>query len=165
MKRRRVRKNAANPFLVWSGLAFKTGEMMMASAQVISHRVNRIALAGPAPSERDQREFALMGQEKIEAAAESAQAMAARVLNLNQQIGTLAFKQLLMGTSSFISLATSCNIAQSSKLQAKLVCDTVSSLAAAVSQLTDSVAKVAHKGLKPIHSRATANAKRLAKLK
>ncbi len=165
MKRRRIRKNASNPFLIWSGLALKTGEIMMASAQVISHRTSRIAMAGPALSERDQREFVLMGQEKIEAVAESAQAIAQRMLNLNQEISMLVFKQLLAGTSGIISLATRAPIGQSSKLQAELVRDTVSNSAAAVSQLTDSVARVAHRGLKPIHSRATANARRLGKLK
>lgn len=165
MKRRRVRISASNPFLIWSGLALKTSEMMVASAQVISHRASRMAMSGVVPSEHDQREFVLMGQEKIEAVAESAQAIAERMLNLNQEISTLAYKQIVMGTSGIISLATSTTIAESSNLQAKLVHDTMSGSAAAVSQLTDSLARVAHRGLKPIHLRATANAKRLRKLK
>jgi len=56
-----------NPFLMWSRLAWKTGEMAIASAQIIGHRTGRFALAGPVPSARDQREFALMGHEKNEA--------------------------------------------------------------------------------------------------
>ena len=165
MKRRKIRINASNPFLIWSGLALKTSEMMVASAEVISHRASRMAMAGVVPSEHDQREFVLMGQEKIEAVAESAQAIAERMLNQNQEISTLAYKQLMMGTSGIISLATSATLAESSNLQAKLVQDTMSGSAAAVSQLTDSLARVAHRGLKPLHSRATANAKRLRKLK
>lgn len=165
MKRRRVRINAPNPFLIWSGLALKTSEMMVASAEVISHRASRMAMAGVVPSVYDQREFVLMGQEKIEAVAESAQAIAERMLNLNQEISTLAYKQIVMGTSGIISLATSSTLAESSDLQVKLVHDTMSGSAAAVSQLTDSFARVAHKGLRPLHSRATANAKRLRKLK
>src|SRR5664279_4822825 len=65
-----------SPFILWGDLATKTVEMMLASAQVIGHRTGRMALAGPAPNARDRREFALMGQEKIEAGTQSAQAMA-----------------------------------------------------------------------------------------
>ena len=67
MKRFRTRHAFANPFLLWTDLAWKTGEMMMASAEVIGHRANRMAAAGPAPSLRDRREFTRMGQEKIAA--------------------------------------------------------------------------------------------------
>ena len=68
MKRSRTRNSFANPFLIWTDLALKTGEMMLASAQVIGHRTGLMAAAGPKPSKRDRREFTLMGQEKIEAA-------------------------------------------------------------------------------------------------
>ena len=64
MKRLRTRNAFANPFLLWTELAWKTGEMMMTSAEVIGHRANRMATAGPVPSLRDRREFTLMGQEK-----------------------------------------------------------------------------------------------------
>jgi hypothetical protein len=91
MKRRTLYSLSAHPFWIWSELTFKTGEMMLASAQVIGHRTNRMAQAGP-PNARDQREFALMGQEKIAAATESAQAMALSMIKLNRQFGALAFK-------------------------------------------------------------------------
>ena len=68
------------PFMLWSDLGIKTLEMMLGSAQVIAHRTGRIARAGHRPNASDQREFALMGQEKIHAAAESAQAMTAHLL-------------------------------------------------------------------------------------
>jgi hypothetical protein len=56
-------------------LAWKTGELLWAAPQVIGLRLARMALAGHAPGPRDQREFVLMGREKLEAAAESWQAM------------------------------------------------------------------------------------------
>lgn len=165
MKRRRTHYRSTNPFLAWTGLATKTTELVMASAQVITHRTNRIAMAGPAPCERDQREFALMGQEKIDALSESAFAMAARMISLNQQLGTLAFRQMMVGTNGIMSLATSRTLAQTSKVQEELVRETLSGSADAMSQLANTVAKVAHKGLQPIHSRATANARRLSRVK
>lgn len=138
MKRRnKIRYSSTTDwFMPWTGLALKTGEMMIASAQVISHRTSRMAAAGTPPSERDQREFHLMGQEKIEAAAESAQAMAVGIVRLQQQMGKLAFTRMLTGTRGSRPLVTSRTVVQ-----------------------------IVHKGLKPIHSRAVANAKRLTKLK
>ena len=92
MKRSRTRNSFANPFLIWTDLALKTGEMMLASAQVIGHRTGRMAAAGPKPSARDRREFTLMGEEKIKAAAESAQAMTAQMMRMNPQLGARALK-------------------------------------------------------------------------
>jgi hypothetical protein len=143
----------------------KTGEMMLASAQVIHHRTGRIAAAGPTPNQRDRREFTVMGQEKFAAASESAQAVAARMLKLNQQMRAVAFNNIVTGTAGVMSVATARTIAQSSKAQAALMQSTISSSSKAASQIADSVARIAHHGLKPVHSRATANAKRLGKHK
>ncbi|MDB5795853.1 MAG: hypothetical protein JWR25_2232, partial [Noviherbaspirillum sp.] len=38
-----------HPLLMWSSLAFKTTEMLLASAQVIGHRTARMANAGAIP--------------------------------------------------------------------------------------------------------------------
>jgi hypothetical protein len=164
-KRNSVPRITANPLSLWAGLAMKTGEMMLASAQVISHRTGRMAAAGPSPDSRDRREFALMGQEKIAAASESAQAVTARLMRLSQQMGAIAFNQMMAHTAGIASLATAQTIAQSGKMQAEIIGNAVSSSARAAAQLSDSMARAAHHGLKPVHSRATANAKRLAKVK
>jgi hypothetical protein len=155
----------ANPFILWSSLAVKTAEMMMASSQVIRHRTGRIASAGLLPDERDRREFHLMGQEKLEATAESLQAIGLRVLSFQQQFAMLAFRQMVAAATGWMSLAGSRTLAQSAQAQGELVRNTMSHSAATLSHVGDSVARVAHKGLKPIHSRATANARRLARVK
>jgi hypothetical protein len=160
---RRSPYSPANPFVMWSTLALKTWEMMFASAQVIGHRTGRMALAGPAPNARDRREFHLMGQEKIEATAESLQAIALRMFSVNQQIGLIAFRQWVTIWSSLISLAGSRTVPQTLKVQTDILHDTMSHATSAMNHLGDSVAKTMHKGLKPIHSRATANARRLAR--
>lgn len=59
---------------------------MLASVQVIGHRSNRMLSAGSSPDAGQRREFALMGQEKIAAASESAQAMALSWIKLNQEL-------------------------------------------------------------------------------
>ncbi len=162
MKRNRTRHSFVNPFVIWADLALKTGEMMLASAQVIGHRMGRMAAAGPKPNAHDRREFTLMGQEKIEAAAESVQAMTAQMMRTGPQLGVKAVQQMLSGAMALTTLATSRTPGQSMARQAKLV-RTMTQSAAMGSQLTGSVARLAQRGLKPISSRATANAKRLGK--
>lgn len=160
---RRPSYNSANPFLLWTTLTVKTWEMLFASAQVIGHRTGRMALAGPAPNARDRREFHLMGQEKIDAATESLQAVALRMFSLNQQLGLMAFQQFISGWSGLMSLAVSNTIPQTLKVQKDMLNNTISHTASVMNQVGDSVAKTMHKGLTPIHSRATANARRLAR--
>ena len=153
----------ANPFSVWTDLALKTCEMMMASAEVIGHRTGRMAVAGPIPNASDQREFALMGQEKIEAAAESARAMAEFVMMMNRQLGAQAFSQMLTGSTAMVSLAASSSVGQSIERQGELV-RTMTESAITASQLPNSTAGLmAQRAVKPIYSRTKANAKRLGK--
>lgn len=153
-----------NPFLIWTALLARTAEMLMASSHVIRHRTGRLAAAGLLPDEHDRHEFHMMGQEKLEATAESLQAIGLRMLVANQQLALLAFRQLTMNATAWMSLAGSRTLEQSTRLHGDMVRDSMSHSAEALSQVGDSVARVAHKGLKPIHARATANARRLARL-
>jgi hypothetical protein len=150
------------PLVLWSDLATKTLEMMLASAQVIGHRTGRMALAGAAPSARDRREFALMGQEKIEAGAQSVQAMAAHLMSMSQPWGALAFPHLLRTSAAFVSLASSRTPSQLIARQAALA-RALGQSAVRMADVSKDATRLAHRGLKPIHARATANAKRLAK--
>jgi hypothetical protein len=59
------------PWLPWTQLALQAGEMLMASSVVIPLRLGRMAAAGPRPTPRDQREFARMVPEKLQAGMES----------------------------------------------------------------------------------------------
>jgi hypothetical protein len=151
-----------NPFLAWTDLAWKIGEMSMASAQVIAHRTTRMAAAGPMPNARDRQEFSRMGQEKVEAATESARAIAAHLTTVNLKLRARAFRHMVTGTAALMSLATSRSVGQSITRQAKLA-GTLSRSAITASELSNSTARLARRGLKPIHARATANARRLGK--
>lgn len=150
-----------NPFLMWSRLAWKAGEMAMASAQVIGHRTTRLALAGPTPSARDQREFTLMGQEKGTAALASAQAMGLPMLRMSQQFAVLAFKQMLAASAAMMSIGASRTPAESAGRQLKLVSDTLAAPVVAAAKLSASSAKVARRALTPVHSRVKGNVRRL----
>jgi hypothetical protein len=154
----------SNPYTAWAEVAMKTGEMMLASAQVIGHRTGRMASAGASPSLRDRREFSRMGMEKVEAASESAWAMGQHLSAMNAQLGLQAWKDLCDAGSAWMSLASSKNVSQAVQRQARLV-QSVSQSAASASKVSDVAARMASRGLKPIHSRATANAKRLGRSK
>ncbi len=141
----------------------KTSEMMVASAQVIQHRTGRTAVAGSAPSLRDRREFTLMGQEKMEAIAESTQAMALQMIAINPLLGLRALDLIVKGSTAMLSLATSTTVGQSLSRQTNLT-RVLAESAKANSEAGHSAVRMAHQGLKPIHSRATSNAKRLSKI-
>ena len=104
-----------------------------------------------------------MGQEKIEAAYESASAMSAGLARMSLEFGMLAFRQWFAAATAFTSLATSRTLGQYSGHQAKLIRDHATRSAVAATRLSTSVAQIADRGLKPIHSRATKNARRLGK--
>src|ERR1700687_5569459 len=53
----------------WLELGKTYAEMSTAAAQVVAHRTPRIVAAAGNPNARDRREFALMGREKLDAAA------------------------------------------------------------------------------------------------
>ena len=160
--KRITRRASGNPFLAWSNLAWKVGEMSLASAQVIAHRTSRMAAAGPNPSARDQREFTRMGQEKIDAASASAQAMGQQLLNMNLKFGAQMFRHMMTGGAAMMSLATSRDAGQFVTRQAKLA-QAASQSAATAAAISHSTIRLAADGLKPIHARATANARRLRK--
>lgn len=71
-----ARRKPATPGLPWVQLAQRTGEMWIASSQVIPTRLARMAAAGPNPGPRDRREFSRMHTEKWQAAGQSLFGMA-----------------------------------------------------------------------------------------
>ena len=162
MKRKSLGHPYFFPLMLWSDLTAKTLETMLASAQVIGHRAGRMALAGPAPSARDRREFARMGQEKVEAGALSAQAMAAHMITMSPPWAALAFRHFLRSSAAFMALAGSRTPGQLIERQAALA-RALGQSALGMADVSKSAIRLAHRGLKPIHRKATANAKRLGK--
>src|SRR3954454_1922759 len=112
MKRNAFPPLHRNPLLLWADIGLKTTEMMIASAHVIAHRTKRLRTAGLTPGARDRREFTLMAQEKVEAATESAGAIAAQMLALNPFLGPRAMQQMFAGTAAMMRLAASRTPAQ-----------------------------------------------------
>lgn len=149
-------------FGAWNDLAVSTGEMLLASAQVIAHRTGRMALAGPLPSARDRREFALMGSEKVEAAMQSALAMGGSSTTVGLQAGLRVWAGLQAVAQASLAVAASRTPQQAAERQAALA-GAIGSAAGAMTELGSAGVRIASGGLRPIHARATANARRLAR--
>ena len=152
---------SVTPMLAWFKVAVTTGEMMMASAQVIQHRTQRMANAGIVPNARDRKEFVLMGQEKAEAFTQSAQQVGSRLLAMNLKMTALGFKQLWSTAGGVASLAMVPVSLASVTGHTELMRDSLAGSASLGSQWAHAFAQVAHHGLKPIHSRASGNVRRL----
>jgi hypothetical protein len=128
-----MKRSSGSALPGWSRLALQFGEMWLASLQVIAHRTTRIAVAGPMPNARDLAEFQLMGAEKAHAANEAVMAFVAHLASADMKFGTSVLGDVASGTAAL----------------------------AALSELSESAARLAASGVGPIHARATANARRL----
>jgi len=125
-----------------SSLAQQAAELALAVPQVVAHRMTRMALAGPHPSPRDRKEFARMVAEKNDAFGEAWQAMALHGARAQQALGASLF-------ASFLAIARGRR----------------PSPARSVAQLQHAALGALGKGLAPVHRKAVANARRLARTK
>lgn len=121
-------------------MARKSSELATAAQQVVTHRITRMVMAGPLPSERDRTEFKRMVDEKHTAFAESWSAMTAQAYAANQALAltvwrTLCYPWLGGGATP----------------------------GAMVTQMHTAGMGVLNKGLAPVHRTAMANARRLAR--
>jgi hypothetical protein len=138
----------------------RLAEMSIAASQVVAHRTQRIVAAGANPNARDRREFSLMRQEKIAAAALSAQAVGAELVRINYRLCAQAWLAMLTTTTSMLSFAGSRTPLQAVARQARLA-RTLHRSAPTAASISSAVASLTRAAMKPVHSRATRNAKRL----
>jgi hypothetical protein len=122
-------------------LSAKTAELALAVPQVVTHRLLRMANAGLHQSPRDRKEFARMIAEKHSAFGESWNAMALQAIQSQR-----AF-------AAALALATTAPPSKRASPAAH----------ALGTQLQLAALAVIGKGLAPVHRRAVANAKRLAR--
>lgn len=123
-------------------VAVKSIELAAAVPRVVAHRVTRAVLAGPQLSERDRREFRRMVDEKQVAFMQSWGGMALQLWRVNHALTASALRLL------------------SSPLGGP-----GPSAARLAAQLQREAIGVLDKGLTPVHRKAVANARRLAKTK
>ncbi len=140
---------------------FATGEMMLASAEVIGHRTGRMSTAQLPLSEKDQKEFTLMVQEKAEAGQEAALALAEQATRTATRMAMdLPMQMMTLGPLAW-GLASSQTMPQFLEAQMKLGRALVEPLTG--HDLAHDAMRAGHAAMKPYHRRATANAKRLSK--
>lgn len=120
----------------------KAAELAVAVPQVVAHRVARMALSGPTPSERDRKEFSLMVAEKKTAFTEAWQAMAMQTVRANQALAASFFRSVWSPASWGKPLAGGSAV-----------------------QVHKAALGILDKGMTPVHRKAVANAKRLARTK
>ena len=123
-----------------ASLSRKTAELGFAVPVVVAHRVARMALAGPAPSARDREEFMLMVMEKQLAFGRAWWAMATQSMLAGQVV-----------LESMLRLPWSPWLPGSP------------SPGASAARLQEAALDVLHGGLEPVHRKAVANSKRLAR--
>jgi hypothetical protein len=124
-----------------ASLAAKLAELSFAAPQVVAHRVARMAISGQTLSERDKKEFDLMVAEKKSAFAQSWSAMAVQATRANQALALSFFKSFWLPTRRKPSAG------------------------AVAAQIQRAAVGVLSKGVAPVHRKAVANAKRLARTK
>jgi len=123
-------------------LLAKSAELAIAAPQVIAHRVTRMAIAGPRLSARDRKEFRLMVAEKMAGFGEAWSAMVLQTIRANQTLAVALFRAFW---------------APSLRRRA--------STTAVAAQLQSTALDILAKGLAPVHRKAVANARRLARTK
>ena len=158
--RRRASTIGGYVYWPWFDLAMRFAEMSTAASQVVAHRAQRIVAAGANPNARDRREFSLMRQEKFDAATLSAQAIGAELIRINCRLGTQAWLAMRTAATNMLSLAGSRTPLQAVARQARLA-STLRRSALTPASLSTAVASLTRAAMKPVHSRATRNAKRL----
>lgn len=166
MSRREGRRPPAallpfTPWMLWAQLAGRSAQMLLASAQVVAHRSQRMANARHPLAARDVREFTLMGTEKLAAASESAQALTGGVLAMSQPL-TQAWTQSLGVGSALLGLWGSRSAGEWIEQQA-LLWRTAAAAGHDATTASNAAARHAGRVLAPVHSRATANARRLGR--
>ena len=121
-------------------LTVKSMELGLSVPQVVAHRVTRMTLAGPKLSDRDQKEFQMMANEKLAAFVQGWSDMTTHAFRANQAFTASMLRFFL---SPFLYMTPAA--------------------AWAAVQVQNAAIGMLSKGLAPIHRKAVSNARRLAK--
>ena len=152
----------------WSAAAqnalslFRAGELALAAATVIGAR-SQLGIIGAAdPVRADYAELARIAPEKIDAFSRSGAAVVGQFWEMQREAGALMLRQVEAGLNlalAFWQLPLPHHAAQ---LQADFVAETVDRTAQSADRIARRASRVHDKAMRPIHRRATANARRLS---
>ena len=143
-----------------AGPALKMAELAIAAPQVIAHRTARMLAAGVNPSAADRAELSGMCTEKVQAFWESLFAMGVQTAKSQQECArAVAMQSLRLWTTPWWLPAMRPGAASLAPLQREIVRAAKTSSSRRKRAATQIVAAP----VKPVHKRATANARRLAR--
>lgn len=145
------------------GAALTAGEMTVAASSVIGRRTALAAAALREPHRADHAELARMGPEKIAAFGEAGAAIAMEMWRLQRD--TLAFiaAQAQEATRVALTLSTAPTLLHAIGTQSSYVAETLDRTAHETATIAGRALTIGAIGAAPIHRKATANARRLAK--
>lgn len=144
--------------------AVQQSDLGLVSARTIGYRTAMMAEALADPVELTNPEFLRMGTEKMEAAAESAGAMAHGLADLQKAWMGLFLAPAQAMTTALCGFGACRSPADLLTAQRRLVEGSIMAGVNAGLHFAESAAVLAGAGLRPIHRKASANARRLARV-
>lgn len=154
---KRLRKDATTATLT----AASGGEMLRAASDVIAARLNIMAEGLANPMKADMREMSLMGTEKVEALSESVSAVAGNLGDLTARISKSALDEVGFAQRAAADILGAATPQAAATAQYDYAVGWWGRAAGQMLTLNTELLKAQSDALKPIHSAAVANAKRL----
>ena len=134
--------------------------MLLSSSTVIQIRTDRLLRDAMSPGEADVQEIGLMGQEKLAAVSESGAAMVNQLHTVQFALPQRAVRLSFQGAEAMAQLLAAISPSEAAARLQRLLDISNRSVAVASHALSAS-ARIAQRGLRPVHERATSNARRL----
>ena len=153
----RLNLNAASAAMT----AASGGEMMRAASDVIAARLNIMAAGLANPMNADTAEMSLMSTEKVEALSASAAAVAGNLGDLAARVSKSAMDEMTHVQHAAASIASAATPQAAASAQYDYAVGWWGRAAGQMLTLNTELLKAQADALKPIHSAAVANAKRL----
>jgi len=149
-----------NPLLLWTDVVAQTSVMLLSSSTVVQIRTDRLFRDALTPGQADVDEIGLMGHEKLSAASESGAAMVNHLHTVHFALPQRAVRQSFETVEAMVALLVALSPSEVATRMQRLLQVSKRS-AATASQLCSASARIAQRGLRPVHQRAASNASRL----
>ena len=154
---KRLNRNATSAAIT----AASGGEMMRAASDVIAARLNIMAEGMANPMKADMAEMSLMSTEKVEAMSASAAAVAGNLGDLAARVSKSAMDEVGYAQRAATAVAAAATPAGAATAQFNYAVGWWGRAAGQMLTLNTELLKAQADALRPIHSAAVANAKRL----
>lgn len=143
--------------------ALSGGEMMQAAGDVIAARLQIMAEGMTDPTKLDLKEMSLMTSEKVEALSASASAVGKTFGDIGGRLGAGAMTEADLAARAAMAVATAATPAGAMQAQYSYAVGWWGRAANQMLSLNTAMLKGQADAMRPIHSTAVANAKRLKK--